>query len=69
LYIPEIDLYVHPGTLGGRFTTIEGIIQAIYDSFKGNSFLRGDSAETVSKAQWAEFLQSLQDVRTKQLWN
>lgn len=29
LEIPEIDLVLQPGTLGGRFTTLEGLLNEI----------------------------------------
>jgi len=29
--IPEIDLVLQPGTLGGRFTTLEGILEQVYE--------------------------------------
>ncbi|KAG2341001.1 zf-ZPR1-domain-containing protein [Suillus weaverae] len=31
LSIPEIDLVLHPGTLGGRFTTLEGVLDQVYE--------------------------------------
>ena len=44
LSIPEIDLYLAPGTLGGRFTTLEGLLQNVYDELYEKVLLRGDSA-------------------------
>ncbi|KAG1880257.1 ZPR1 zinc-finger domain-containing protein [Suillus tomentosus] len=43
LSIPEIDLVLHPGTLGGRFTTLEGILDQVYDELTGKVFNTGDS--------------------------
>ncbi|CAE6529668.1 unnamed protein product [Rhizoctonia solani] len=31
LEIPEIDLVLQPGTLGGRFTTLEGLLTQVYE--------------------------------------
>ncbi|CAH7681122.1 ZPR1 zinc-finger domain-containing protein [Phakopsora pachyrhizi] len=43
LSIPEIDLHLNPGTLGGRFTTVEGIMTQIYEELDQKVFARGDS--------------------------
>jgi len=43
LEIPEIELQLHSGTLGGRFTTLEGILDQIYDEISGKLFDSGDS--------------------------
>ncbi|EPQ27952.1 uncharacterized protein PFL1_04279 [Pseudozyma flocculosa PF-1] len=42
--IPEIDLHLSPGTLGGRFTTLEGLLQQVYDELSERVLMRGDSA-------------------------
>lgn len=59
LSIPEIDLVVEPGSLGGRFTTVEGIIQQVRDELKNNAFLIGDSASHRDKNQWQKFIDEL----------
>jgi zinc finger protein len=74
LAIPEIDLVLQPGTLGGRFTTVEGILNEIYDELSTKVFRTGDSG-TAGHAQGAigeaivagdrnfeQFLQGLKDV-------
>ncbi|KAG1779475.1 ZPR1 zinc-finger domain-containing protein [Suillus placidus] len=43
LSIPEIDLVLHPGTLGGRFTTLEGILDQVYEELTEKVFNTGDS--------------------------
>jgi zinc finger protein len=43
-HIPEIKLDLQSGTLGGRFTTLEGILTQVYDELSGKVFL-GDSSE------------------------
>lgn len=43
LEIPEIDLVLQPGTLGGRFTTLEGMLNQIYDELSTKVFRTGDS--------------------------
>jgi len=45
LSIPEIDLTLEPGTLGGRFTTLEGILQQIYDELNEKVFVRADKGK------------------------
>ncbi|WVO16190.1 hypothetical protein L204_103861 [Cryptococcus depauperatus] len=43
LSIPEIDLVLQPGTLGGRFTTLEGILTEIYTELSTKIFRAGDA--------------------------
>ncbi|WWC94185.1 hypothetical protein V866_001025 [Kwoniella sp. B9012] len=43
LEIPEIDLNLQPGTLGGRFTTLEGLLNEIYTELSTKVFRTGDS--------------------------
>ncbi|KAF8513410.1 zf-ZPR1-domain-containing protein [Hysterangium stoloniferum] len=38
LEIPEIDLVLQPGTLGGRFTTVEGILEQVYEELSEKVF-------------------------------
>ncbi|KAF9512650.1 hypothetical protein BS47DRAFT_1486086 [Hydnum rufescens UP504] len=45
LSIPEIDLVLQPGTLGGRFTTLEGILIQVYEELNEKVFM-GDSVKT-----------------------
>ncbi|KGB74439.1 zinc finger protein [Cryptococcus deuterogattii 99/473] len=44
LSIPEIDLVLQPGTLGGRFTTLEGLLNEIYTELSTKVFRSGDSS-------------------------
>jgi len=58
LFIPEIDLEVTHGSLGGTYTTVEGLLQAAYDKlFEGDiaSFYKGDSAENERRKRFDEF--------------
>ncbi|KAI0285957.1 zf-ZPR1-domain-containing protein [Russula aff. rugulosa BPL654] len=43
LTIPEIDLVLQAGTLGGRFTTLEGILEQVYGELSEKVFAAGDS--------------------------
>ncbi|XP_054009797.1 zinc finger protein ZPR1 [Hylaeus anthracinus] len=51
MQVPELELEVGPATLGGRFTTIEGILMAIKDQLSTSTAFTGDSTlpETVNK--------------------
>jgi zinc finger protein len=63
LTIPEIDLVLQAGTLGGRFTTVEGILQQVYEELSDKIYA-GD-ASTVSlgdRTKFAEFLHQLKRV-------
>ena len=72
LEIPEIDLVLQPGTLGGRFTTVEGILNEIYDELSTKVFRTGDSSHagigqigqdhTKDDRGFETFLQNLKDV-------
>ena len=68
LKCPDIDLHVEPGTLGGRFTTVEGLITQIRDQLRGqvydiqtegNGVSGGDSMPEQTKTQWDGFFAKL----------
>ncbi|KZP01457.1 zf-ZPR1-domain-containing protein [Calocera viscosa TUFC12733] len=66
LEIPEIDLALHAGTLGGRFTTVEGILTQVYDELSEKVF-RGDSvgsANSKDNQEFETFLGSMKEVMT-----
>lgn len=44
LEVPEIELRLAPGTLGGRFTTLEGLLQQVYDELSEKVMNAGDSS-------------------------
>jgi zinc finger protein len=60
---PELSLSVEPGTLGGRFTTIEGLLTQVRNDLKSSIFGDaedgGDSAVTAEKGRWTEFFSKL----------
>ncbi|KAH9852116.1 zf-ZPR1-domain-containing protein [Lenzites betulinus] len=58
--IPEIELVLQAGTLGGRFTTLEGILEQIYEELSDKVFA-GDSRTTDNS--FVEFLQKLKAVK------
>jgi zinc finger protein len=59
--IPEIDLVLTNGTLGGRFTTVEGILEQIFEELAEKAFV-GDSSETEERSKYEEFLVGLKAV-------
>lgn len=64
LIIPEIDLELNPGTLGGRFTTVEGLLQQVYEELDAKVFAKGDAAPAGSNENetMAKFLGQLKQV-------
>ncbi|OAX80608.1 hypothetical protein ACJ72_05056 [Emergomyces africanus] len=62
----ELDLSVQPGTLGGRFTTVEGLLTQVRDQLYGQIFetgdedlTPGDSMQQNDKAIWDRFFARL----------
>ncbi|CAO1634219.1 unnamed protein product [Jaminaea pallidilutea] len=60
--IPEIDLHLSPGTLGGRFTTLEGLLQQVYDELSERVLMRGDSSASSDRQAFEGFLGKLKGV-------
>lgn len=72
LSCPELQLRVEPGTMGGRFTTVEGIMTNIRKDLRAQAFGledgdadlpdgAGDSMAPESKTQWEDFFTLLED--------
>jgi zinc finger protein len=66
LECPELSLQVNPGTLGGRFTTVEGLLTQVRDDLRGQIFEAdgsgaggGDSLREEEKAKWTAFFDNL----------
>ncbi|KAF9653346.1 zinc-finger protein zpr1 [Thelephora ganbajun] len=62
LSIPEIDLVLQAGTLGGRFTTLEGILDQVYEELSEKVFA-GDSVDSDDRSNFEEFLSNLKAVK------
>ncbi|KAK9886244.1 hypothetical protein WA026_015758 [Henosepilachna vigintioctopunctata] len=64
LKIPQLELEVGPHALGGRFTTVEGLIVAIKDQISDpkHSHMFGDSMDEKSKKQLESFLIKFEDI-------
>ncbi|KAG6910083.1 hypothetical protein DXG01_013135 [Tephrocybe rancida] len=54
LSIPEIDLVLQHGTLGGRFTTLEGILNQVYEELSDKVFAQGDASQPTDRVKNAE---------------
>ena len=73
LYSPELQLRVEPGTQGGRFTTVEGLLTNFRKDLRAQAFgladgdneaeLRAaaDSMQNETKRTWDEFFATLSD--------
>ena len=60
LHIPELDLDLTAGTLGGRFTTIEGLLNQVHDELDERVFTQTSDSMTVETEQrWKTFLARL----------
>lgn len=58
--IPEINLDLTPGTLGGRFTTLEGLLTQVYEELHSRIFSQtSDSMPPETKARWEKFFDNL----------
>jgi zinc finger protein len=64
LVIPELQLELSGPALGGRFTTVEGLLEAIRDQLEENPFLSGDSA--ARKEHFQAFLARIDALRNGQ---
>lgn len=60
--IPEIDLEVGPTTLGGRFTTVEGIVSAVKDQLETSTALTGDSVDPDIASRMENFISQLDQI-------
>lgn len=61
LSVPELDLELGRGTLGGRVTTVEGLLTEVRDSLQRTRFTTlGDSALARERSQWEEFYARLE---------
>lgn len=62
LRIPELHVELTQySSMGGRFTTVEGILVAIRNDLSNNPFVLGDSSEKEAQQRFHEFLSLLDD--------
>ena len=68
LECPELNLAVNPGTLGGRFTTVEGLLTQVRDDLHQQIFdvrdeagAGGDSLPSEAKQNWTKFFDGINE--------
>ncbi|KAF9439953.1 hypothetical protein P691DRAFT_689216, partial [Macrolepiota fuliginosa MF-IS2] len=59
---PRNRFRTHPETLGGRFTTLEGILDQVYDELAERVFMSGGSSKAEDKVSLETFLENLRQV-------
>lgn len=68
LFVPQIHLDIQEGTLGGRFTTLEGILKQVYDELYERVFQESyDSMEQDTRNNWLSFFGNLSNVMNGKL--
>ncbi|RLU18222.1 hypothetical protein DMN91_008578 [Ooceraea biroi] len=60
--IPELELEVGPAVLGGRFTTVEGIIAAMKEQLSSSTALTGDSSDSETVGRMEAFIAQLGEI-------
>lgn len=62
LTVPELHLDIQEGTLGGRFTTVEGLLKQVAEELHSRVFSQtSDSMDEETKARWVAFFDRLKD--------
>lgn len=66
MHIPECDIEMEAGTMGGRFTTIEGVLTQVRSDLRKvvhgddeSEQFAGDGMQWKKKEEWAEFFERL----------
>ncbi|XP_003703451.1 zinc finger protein Zpr1 isoform X2 [Megachile rotundata] len=62
LEIPELELEIGPAALGGRFTTVEGILVAIKEQLLTSTAFTGDSSDPETVKRMETFINQLNEV-------
>ncbi|NWW88863.1 ZPR1 protein, partial [Rhynochetos jubatus] len=60
--IPELEFELGMGALGGKFTTLEGLLKDIRDLVERNPFALGDSSTPSKAEKLQEFIGKLQEI-------
>ncbi|NXB45245.1 ZPR1 protein, partial [Leucopsar rothschildi] len=60
--IPELEFELGMGALGGKFTTLEGLLKDIRELVEKNPFTLGDSSTPSRTGKLQEFIGKLQDI-------
>ncbi|SMN17700.1 similar to Saccharomyces cerevisiae YGR211W ZPR1 Essential protein with two zinc fingers [Maudiozyma saulgeensis] len=62
LVVKELSLDIQEGTLGGRFTTIEGLLTQVYEELEARIFSQtSDSMDETVKNRWIAFFAKLKE--------
>jgi len=62
LHIPELNFDLQQGTLGGRFTTLEGLLRQAYEQLWGRVYNpESDSSTSDEKEKFGAFLEKMKD--------
>ena len=62
LHIPELHFDLQQGTLGGRFTTLEGLLQQAYEQLWGRVYNPdSDSSTPEEKDRFGNFLEKMKN--------
>lgn len=61
--IPELGCVVVSGSLGGVFSTVEGVLEKMLESLSGDNPFVGDSSELNYKTNFGAFIQRLTDCK------
>ncbi|XP_059142030.1 zinc finger protein ZPR1-like [Physella acuta] len=63
LSIPDLDFEMEMGTLGGKFTTVEGLLLDVKTQLKDfNPFFRGDSSQPQMCEQLSDFCEKIDEI-------
>ncbi|XP_065508099.1 zinc finger protein ZPR1 [Caloenas nicobarica] len=60
--IPELEFELGMGALGGKFTTLEGLLKDVRDLVERNPFTLGDSSAPSRTEKLQEFIRKLQEI-------
>ncbi|CCH62518.1 hypothetical protein TBLA_0H02330 [Henningerozyma blattae CBS 6284] len=62
MVVPELNLDIQEGTLGGRFTTLEGLLRQVYEELEARVFSQtSDSMDEETKKRWMDFFAKLKE--------
>ncbi|XP_076761395.1 zinc finger protein Zpr1 [Xylocopa sonorina] len=62
MQIPELELEIGPAALGGRFTTVEGILVAVKEQLSSSTAFTGDSSDPETIKRMEIFISHLGEV-------
>lgn len=63
IHIPEIGLEVVSGSLGGVYSTVEGLLEKMLGTLRDDNPFVGDSADLSETSKFGQFLIKLQDLK------